>query len=319
MSAFRIIHHRVGGIEATIIADSISPDGKRITSVQIKAHRFILAEINTHKQLSRSYRSSRAVPVAKMLKEVRENPAEPVVWLRNVAGMQGGEPMSPEEEMCARECWRAGARMAADHAELLSKMGLHKQWANRVVEPYLFAHGILTATEWANMFTLRRHPDAQPEFRELAAAIWDAMRTSTPTLLQYGEWHLPYFNFDPALDEEIALMNHLRIDPTDADQDDVDRFNVAARKISTARCARASYRAFDGTLAPYEDDFALHDRLVGAQPVHASPAEHQATPDFRRNVNIDDSWDRPKQHGNLVGWIQYRKTIPGECVTEYHG
>ena len=51
-------------------------------------------------------------------------------------------------------------------------------------------------------------------------------------------------------------------------------------KISVARCARVSYTSFEtGRRSTLEEDLALYDRLVGAQPLHASPAEHQATPD----------------------------------------
>jgi len=48
--------------------------------------------------------------------------------------------------------------------------------------------------------------------------------------------------------------------------------------------------------------------LLVDQPIHASPAEHQATPDQRRF----NGWDKPELHGNLAGWIQYRKTLTGE-------
>ena len=51
---------------------------------------------------------------------------------------------------------------------------------------------------------------------------------------------------------------------------------------------------------------------AGSQPIHASPAEHQATPD-RYDLG-EARFDWPEAHGNLLGWIQYRKTLPGECA-----
>jgi hypothetical protein len=64
----------------------------------------------------------------------------------------------------------------------------------------------------------------------------------------------------------------------------------------------------------------LFERLVGAQPLHASPAEHQATPDVydqgKFGAPWPDSycWEKYELHGNFRGWIQYRKTLHGEFV-----
>lgn len=88
-----------------------------------------------------------------------------------------------------------------------------------------------------------------------------------------------------------------------------------AIKVSVARCARVSYKAFDGTPTKIEDDLKLYEKLVGSQPMHASPAEHQAMPDDR--FPYHGEWINPQEHGNFVGWRQYRKMLPGECVKEY--
>lgn len=279
-------------IKATVIADSVSREGKRLTTFQITCHRFILAEINTHRVLSRNYRSSRAVPAAKLIEEVRSNPAMPVYWGKNQAGMQAAEELIGADLRSARGNWVMAANAAANAAEAMSMMaGLHKQTANRVLEPFLWVHGVITATEWDNFFGLRLHKDAQPEFRALARAMYQARAASTPRILMPGEWHLPYFNWDER-GEEI----------TEWDQ---------AIKQSVARCARVSYKPFDAdrpsTLA---EDLALYDRLLGAQPLHASPAEHQATPDL---INSDNEWCLPNTHGNFVGWRQWRKMLDGEA------
>ena len=50
-------------ISAKVLADSITPDGKRLTTFEIKVPRIILAEFNTHRVLSRNFASSRAIPV----------------------------------------------------------------------------------------------------------------------------------------------------------------------------------------------------------------------------------------------------------------
>src|SRR5215472_1692852 len=108
---------------AIVIADSISPEGERLTSVQVTAHRFILAEINTHRVLSRSYRSSRAVPTVKLLEEVKTAPAMPVFWGKNEPGMQANAELEDRERVVCENHWRHAAREAVCWAGELLRMG----------------------------------------------------------------------------------------------------------------------------------------------------------------------------------------------------
>jgi thymidylate synthase ThyX len=322
-------------IAAEVVADSVSPDGKRLTSVSIVAHRFVLAEINTHRMLSRSYRSSRAVPVAKLLAEVRTNPAMPVYWGANEKGMQASGELDDASTVpgwtltargVAEKQWRGAAYEAARAAELLAATGLHKQIANRVLEPFLAVSGIITATEWDNFFGLRLHSAAQPEFRVLAEAIWRAMKSSTPAILEPGLWHTPYVDLTDEHDR-AQIAKACRRDPKDGTCD-LDDSIAAALKMSVARCARNSYASFDtGRRSTLEEDLATYAKLnvPGTEsydptsPIHASPAEHQATPD-EKAIHADfasgwrSKWKNPQEHGNFVGWRQYRKTLPGEAV-----
>jgi hypothetical protein len=55
---------------------------------------------------------------------------------------------------------------------------------------------------------------------------------------------------------------------------------------------------------------ALYGRLVGSVPLHASPCEHQASPDERLGIR----WRHPGLHGNLQGYCQHRKALPNECL-----
>jgi hypothetical protein len=87
------------------------------------------------------------------------------------------------------------------------------------------------------------------------------------------------------------------------------------RKVSTARCARVSYLTHDGRRTTLLEDIELHNKLVVAEPLHASPAEHQATPDEQvRDEYSDTRWKEPSLHGNFTGWIQHRKCLPREFV-----
>lgn len=268
-------------IEAKVIADSVSAAGKRITTLQVKFHRFILPEFNTHRVFSRNFSSSRAIPTKKLLEQIRTDPAMPVYWGKNQPGMQAAEELEGLGRQMAIDAWKAAAREAADRAEEMAGLGVHKQIVNRVIEPFLWAHGIVTSTEWDNWFELRAHPDAQPEIHELAVKIQQAMAESTPQRLLAGEWHTPYVTRDEVIEHGVNL----------------------ALKISAARCCRVSYLKHDGTAPSVEDDLALFDRLAGAVPLHASPLEHQAMPDMLTPTG----WANPDSHGNFFGWTQHRK------------
>lgn len=283
-------------IEAKIIADSISNVGKRITTMQVKFHRFILPEFNTHRVFSRNFSSSRAIPTKKLLEQVREDPAMPVHWGKNQPGMQAAEELTGDTLMRAKARWILAAESAANHAEVMSEIGAHKQIVNRIIEPFIWANGIVTSTEWDNWFELRAHEDAQPEIHELALRMQEAMAASTPNKLEIDEWHLPYVTVDEIGIHGIEL----------------------SRKISAARCCRVSYLKHDGTAPNVEEDLALFDRLAGAVPLHASPLEHQATPDMivAGDIHQMAHWREKHMHGNLNGWIQFRKIWEHEIYTK---
>ena len=269
-------------IQAKIIADSISENDNRITTVQVKFHRYILAEFNTHRKFSRNFSSSRAIPTSKLLEQVITNPALPVYWGKNKSGMQAIEEISISDQEKATMYLQSAAIDAANVAKKLSDMGVHKQIVNRVLEPYLFVEGIVTSTEWNNFFELRCHKDAQPEIQELANKIKTAINNSTPIKLNNDQWHLPYIK-----DDDYRLI---------AGYPDV---KFILQKISAARCCRVSYLLHDGTNPNVTDDLSLFNRLAGSVPKHHSPLEHQALPDL--------VYQYPEYHGNFDGFIQFRK------------
>lgn len=294
-------------ISAQVIADSISPEGIRLTTFQVNCHRFILPEVNTHRMFSRNWASSRAIPTKKLIEMVGTNPAMPVHWGKNQPGMQAHEELADLPKFEARVLWREAAAEAAIYAQKLASLGAHKQLVNRVLEPYLWVRGVITATDSANFYALRRHEDAQPEIKALADAMWSVQQASNPILLQPGEWHVPYHEDGTWFPDG------------DRDGEVCDRFGHTleeALKNSVASCGRVSYLTHDGRQASMEENIALCDRLLKRNPLHASPAEHQATPDIRTTLQNDSYyvWDHPQQHGNLKGWRQYRKTLANEYV-----
>lgn len=285
-------------IQAKVIEDSISEEGIRITTLQVKLHRFILPELNTHRVFSRNYSSSRAIPVKTILDQVRNDPAMPVFWGKNQPGMQAKEELTGEDLINAKEAWKVAAKKAADQAEVMMNLGVHKQIANRVTEAFQWTNGIITATDFENFFALRDHRDAQPEIKALAIAMKEAIQKSVPKLLKLGEWHLPYVTEDERI--------HMSLEE--------------AKRCSAARCARASYNKHDGTRPSMQEDFELFGQLLvrpytdkrgnvlgDDDPIHASPCEHQATPDVY--LPNDNEWSRSKWWGNYHGWVQFRKVL----------
>lgn len=275
-------------IEAKIIKDSISEDNIRITTFQLKYPRFIHSEVNTHRAFSRNASSSRAIPIMKMIKQIWHEPAMPVYWGSNKPGMQAGKELVDFQLFFAQSVWKLAGKVACGMAYLLNRVGLHKQISNRILEPWQHIHVVLTSTDFENFFNLRDHEAAQPEIRELAVDMRRALENSVPSLLQEGEYHLPYVEYSEQLTLEDAL------------------------KCSAARCARVSYMKHDGQKPSLADDLELYNQLVTRpytdkrgfyydenSPIHASPCEHQATPVIQKNY----------RSGNFRGWLQNRQVV----------
>lgn len=260
-------------ISAKIITDSISPFRNRLTTMELVYPRFIHSEFMTHRVFSRNSASSRAIPVRKMLDRIGADPAMPIVWPAEQSGMQGGASLSNDDIKWAQGIWRDARRHAMDFAQDLVDLGLHKSLVNRIIEPWAWHTVIVSATEWENFFGLRCSPLAQPEIHALADKMRLALDCSEPQELGYGDWHLPYIQPD-----EHAVLD-----------------TITLRKVSAARCARVSYLTHDG-VRDIEKDIELCDRLMSAEPAHASPLEHVATPRAPRFSNP----------GNFVGWAQFR-------------
>lgn len=287
-------------IAAKIVADSVGPNGKRITTYVLTYPRFIHSEFMTHRALSRNAASSRAIPCKKMRASVFKEPAMPISFSQNKAGMQAAGDISPFKQHLATALWKiAGYTMCCFHWAL-EKLGVHKQHANRVLEPWLHMTVVVTATDWDNFFGLRLHPMAQPEFQELAKHMFIEREMSKPEVLKEGFWHLPFVDYATIKD----IKNFFGIKCLQ----DHDMAIGTAIRISVARCARVSYLNHEGKTAGWSEDFKLYDRLLGAAPIHASPAEHQAQA---------LAYIPAIQSGNFTGWGQYRKTLKGENITNF--
>jgi len=287
-------------IAAKILLDNVNPTGNRITTFVLEFPRWILAELNTHRTFSRNTASSRAIPIEKMIKMVQENPAMPVFWGKNQAGMQSKEELVGNELLNAKEAWLQARDRAVDSAKALLAYGMHKQYANRAIENFLYVKTILTGTEFENFFALRAHADTQPEFQDLAYKMLDIYQLSEPKKLKEGEWHIPFgdnMNEQRLVDCDAFAKetDGMALGLGDGYKDYISLFKM---KIATARCARISYLNFEGK-DDYNKDVELHDILK--ESGHWSPFEHCAM-----------ALSTSEFSGNFKGWKQYRKMFNGE-------
>ena len=315
-------------ITAKILLDSVNPTGNRITTWILTYPRFFHSEVMTHRVFSRNASSSRAIPVKKMIDDVKYNPAMPIFWGKNQAGMQAKEelddinkdkkilisPVGNSADPCelmvttkraAQYEWLAARDSAVKHAEKMLELGLHKQTANRLLEPFMHITVLVTTTDHENFLSLRAHEDTQPEFQELAYNMLRLYQSKEPNKLKEGEWHIPFGdNLDHKRIWKMVQESTHEKTPYGAEVfngthfNDENLFRETAIKISTARCARVSYLNFEGK-DDYTKDIELHDILKNSG--HWSPFEHCAM-----------ALDKPEQSGNFVGWKQYRKMFNGE-------
>lgn len=269
--------------EAKILCDSISPDNIRLTTMEITFPRIVLSEFNTHRIFSRNSASSRAIPVEKQIKKIKENPFIPEYWGKNQKGMQAEEEVSEIDRQEAIKNWLSARDNAVDSTEKLLKIGIHKQITNRLLEPFMWHTVIVTATEWDNFFALRCHKDAQPEIKKIADLIKQKKEKNNPIKIGYKDFHLPLVDFNEQ--KELQL----------------NKFDLCL--VSAGRCARVSYLTHDGKKDPNADT-ELAKKLLNSG--HMSPFEHIARP--MNNIVLE----KERFSGNFRGWIQYRKTLPNE-------
>lgn len=284
---------------ARILKDSLSPGGVRLTTMEVTFPRLVLAEFNTHRTFSRNSASSRAIPVEKKIAAVEDDPFIPETFGKNQKGMQATQNLSDIEAKAAAYTWEQSLKDAVRHARTLAQLGVHKQLANRLIEPFSWQTVLVTATEWDNFYALRCHPDAQPEIRKIAEMMFEVHNASTPKQLKFGEWHMPLVE--------------------DADELIISGYDIEdIIKICAGRCARVSYLTHDGKRDP-KADIELCERLRNSG--HLSPMEHAArsmtcedAATILEKIGVGTSMLEPNNVfcGNFKGWVSFRKLIPYE-------
>ncbi len=158
-------------ISAEVVADSVDVRGNRLTSLLITFPRIILAEVNTHRMLSKNTSSSRAIPFHKMVEAIENDPFIPIAWQKEHIGMQGTEYITNKDHLdIIQQDWLRVRDTAVSLANALnsgfedelSENGkrvdrVTKQLCNRLLEPFMWTTMLITGSKegWDNFHSLR--------------------------------------------------------------------------------------------------------------------------------------------------------------------
>ena len=321
-------------ISATIVADSLSPQGDRLTSVLVTFPRIILSEINTHRMLSKNTSSSRAIPFKKMVEAVRDNPFIPIAWQEAHSGMQGSNYYTDEIDIKGfNQTWLGARDMAVESATELDNGEITKQLANRLLEPFMWTTMLITGPKsgWDNFFKLRC-PDYEvftlsglynvkscKEARELA--LYPDEFKTFEIALQHNKGQAEIHIMDLAekiydcIQESVPTQlkpNEWHI-PMISDLESLKLSTDDQIKLSVGRAANTSYTVVgDGKELTLEHAIKIHDKCKELN--HSSVFEHcaRAMNDaeyesfYKGQIGLggESGWCN-----NLKGFIPYRYFI----------
>jgi hypothetical protein len=301
-------------IRAEIVGHSLSPQGDELITVLATFPRHILAEVNTHRMLSKNTSSSRAIPFNKLLEMVQENPFIPIAWQKEHKGMQGTEYWEGEHEILdLRESWLISRDRAIEGAKDLHANKVTKQLCNRLIEPFMWTTMLITGPKsgWDNFFKLRCpsytfHTDESENdfiFKSKKDAIKhfpkdEVVEYETGNVLLKDLTDLQWLKANKG-QAEIHMMalaeciydavkestpKQLESREWHIPFEDKIKINpwdfnegIDNIKISVAMAARTSYTVVgEEKEINYENLIGLHDRLLTQDPPHSSPFEHCA-------------------------------------------
>lgn len=333
-------------IKAEIVAHSLNQQGDELISVLATFPRIILAEVNTHRMLSKNTSSSRAIPFKRMVQAIQENPFIPIAWQKEHSGMQGTEYFDRPEDISNRiGIWLTARdnaiRLATDLGPIA---GTTKQLANRLLEPFMWTTMLITGSRegWDNFFRLRcpfytmgtsdgfykskkdllkSYPADDSLLRD--TLYWLSINKGQAEIhmmaLAEAIWDAKNESTPKQLkpgEWHIPFEDKINIEDLiiKNNYDNIDLWEEALNKdkvkISTAMGARTSY-----TIVGEEKEInpktliGLHDRLITQQPPHSSPMEHCC-----RAMNIDEYSDFVKGSRTIRNSNLYNNPSSGWCT-----
>ncbi len=310
--------------KAEVIADSVSPEGQRISTLEVIMPRVLLAELNTHRVFSRNSASSRAIPTHKQIRRVLEDPYIPSVWGKDMPGMQGTEPLTnPGEIEDAELAW-----LDARDTSVLAAVAL--MGGSEQLE-YGSTGNRFTGEALEDAIELRERVEELRKTTDFIAPVMQhRMHKQNPNrLLEPWVWHTvvitstEWNNFyglrtDAAAEPHIQIVANKMLEQHNAstpeeltydewhlpyvrEEDKAEHPKETLLKMAVARCARVSYEN-QRDAGMVERDEKMYDRLTSNG--HASPLEHPARPMTAEELSVSTF------NGNFRGWWQHRSDLP---------
>jgi thymidylate synthase ThyX len=235
--------------QVEILADTQAPQSRLTTFLLHNFPKCLLAELNTHRMLSRNAASSRAIPAKISMERIKAHPYVPKYTL-NKRGMVGSEIDTETEQQAIRIHLQALDAML-EYCQSLYALNIHKEHINRLLEPWMVVPVLVSATEWDNFFELRCAPNASPHFRDFALAMRSLYQESKPS---NKDFHAPFADDLDQLERQLPVRDILL--------------------VIAGRCARISYNNHLSGRRDIEADLNLGQRLLAEK--HMSPFEHIA-------------------------------------------
>ncbi len=325
--------------QARVVADSISHYGDRLTTMVVTFPRIVLAEFNMHRMLSRNTASSRAIPVATMLKNIMRQPFMPRMGM-NKPGMQPGDELDGYDLHQAVSYWERARNAAVTNAlGLLLGFDLFEQ------EFGVSAEGTTLSTmrinewlkrraKWLSELTANKLPesrDALNVHKQIVNRLLEPFSFTT-VIVTATDWSNFFgLRMDEATQIEMRLAAEAMRHAMEAAYNDstpkavragewhlpfltdkdVQLLGDKAPMASAACCARVSYLTHDKAVRDIKADLRLAERLVSGG--HMSPFEHVATPFSASRIQLalqishffadNYGWDIAKRNPAVAGVI----------------
>jgi hypothetical protein len=276
------------------------------------------AELEKHGMIMSNSSSNRAIPFNKMVDAEFFIPPDIRIEQK---GMQGDNILNPRDHAMVTMALSQMREVSIERLLTIQKhFKVHKQTLNRYISPWSMQKKIMTGTResWDGVMLLRNHKDADPSAQIWAKEIQCQLDNSIPTDLEYGQWHLPYVTSQELHPEEYEETRIREAKQLGEDYEYVPLPVYSEEQLlvlSSGRCARTSYRLFDGSDGTYADELGVFNKLVGSDPKHATPLEHQGLcVEPNQNYNPND-WIRGQTYmmadgnigsGRMIGWVQNR-------------
>ena len=248
-------------------------------------------EVRTHRQISKNAASFRAIPTDRFIDVVLTDPFIPWAWTSANPGMQGPliEDVDLLEELCKNRLKDRDAAVASSRRE--QAMGVHKQEANRLVQPFAWLPYLMTVRKQhlPRLARLRTGSMAERHFQSIARVMVDLVDASTPHKHKY---HLPYVN---QIERQKASFEDLAF-------------------ASGARCARISLNR-DDQHNELSIEIEKGKALSQNDPPHATPFEHQICLGGRPTVGLQGNfvlYSEKTKEPIADRVVQFRKLIPNE-------